>query len=240
MVSIIEVISSPLFLVVYMFAVVSTIVLGLSFKYAIFGVKAFVKKMSGKYGLMFLKMPGGDIKFPPYFVNIEKTEVTLKSKGVTKKFPYTRTDFDEGRFFSFPYCIKDHDDCIRSYGLYGQVTNSDLKPLYHVVEIEGKKIQTDIPVLTKEKSSGVVDPELIHGMISKAGILDNLKELFDKNKILLYVVMASIAVSVISLYVGYENYSMIQQMQPMINQIASNVATKAAEGVTSGALIPAP
>jgi len=235
MVSIIEVISSPLFIVTYLFAVVSTMILIFSFKYALFGVKAFFKKMSGRYGLLWLKMPGGNIKFPPYFVDMEKTEVTIKKKGITKQFPIGRSDFDEGKFFGFPFCIKDHDDVIKTYGLYAQAVNKDYKPLYHKFSHDGKEYETNIPVLTKEKSANLVDPELIHGMIAKAGILDSLKELFDKNKTLLYVIVASIAVSGIALYVAYESYTMLQNITPVIQNIQGQIAAQ-----NAGAMVPAP
>jgi hypothetical protein len=235
MVAIIEVISSPIFLAVYALAMVSVLLLVFSFKYALFGSKAFFKKMSGRYGLMFLKMPGGNIKFPPHFVDMEKTEAKIKSKGVTKRFPYNRTDFDDTRLFGFPFVIKDHDDAIRTYGLYSIDVDTDYKPKFHVFTEGDKTYQTNIPILTQAKSANVVDPELIDGMISKAGVLDSLKELFDRNKTLFYVIIASIAISGISLYVAYESYTMLQTLGPAVESIKATLATSG-----GSAIVPAP
>lgn len=228
-----EIISHPLFLGLYVFFMATVLLLVFSFKYALFGTKAFFKKISGDFGLVFFRTANNDVKFPPVFANLTKTELEVKRSGVKSIYPYTRNQFKEGTFFGFPYCVKDYDDALRNYGLYAEVTKEVIDeetgqlirvPLYHKVNNE----ITNIPVLTAEKSADTVQPEIIDGLISKNSILSSLRELFGKHNLGLVVSVVVGLLVLVSLYLGYENYTMLQQqLIPALQSMAQSSAAAA-------------
>ena len=113
MVSLGELISSPIFIGTYMVAIIFLLLFALSARWSIFGLGYFMKKISGQFGLLFFRTTDGNIKLPK-FVNLNNTEAKIKYRGVTKIFPYDRNEFNLGRFFGMPFTIKDTDDASRT------------------------------------------------------------------------------------------------------------------------------
>lgn len=245
--SIMEVIGHPLFLGLYVATMAMLIVLVFGGKYALFGMIAFFKKSSGKFGLVFLRMADGNIKFPPRFHDMEKPEIEIKAKGVKKIYPLNRNDFREGKFFGFPYCIKDSDDAVRSYGLYAEEFEevidqksgeSTFVTKYQNVSYKDENgkvqtIQTNIPCMTKEKGSYRVDPEIIDGLISKNSILSSIKDLFQKHNMMFVGIIVVGVLVLVSLYIGYENMTMMQErVLPALDSLRGALAESAAEEAT--------
>lgn len=241
--SIIEVISHPLFLGSYVFSMALLILIVFSAKYALFGFNAFFKKSSGKYALVFLRLPDGNISFPPLFHPLEKSEIEIKKKGVKKIFPLHRNDFKDGKFFGFSYVIKDSDDAVRSYGLYaedfkeiidektGESSFETVCETVNATDDNGKVItvQTNIPKMIKEKAGFRVDPEIIDGLISKNSILSSIKDLFAKHNLMFVALIVVGVLVLVGLYLGYENMTMIQQqLIPAIESIKGQLAEQAA------------
>ena len=238
-----EVISHPLFLGLYLVLILLLFVVIFSGKYSLFGLAAFFKKLPGTNALVFFKMPDGNIKFPPKFHNMDKTEIEVKKKGVKKIYPINRNEFTDGKIFGFPYCIKDSDDAVRSYGLYAedfqevQDENGDVKyeTVYETVQAQDENgkvmtVKTNMPRLTKAKGSYRVDPELIDGLISKNSILSSIKDLFQKHNLMFLGLVVVGVMILVSLYLGYENMTMLQeQILPAIDSLKGDIANKAAD-----------
>lgn len=245
---IVETITQPTFLALYALCMVLLFMVVFSAKYVFFGLNAFFKKPSGKYGLVFLRLPDNNIMLPK-FHNMEKTEFELKRKGVKKVFPMHRNDFQDGKFFGFPYCIKDIDDAVRSYGLYAEefqevidpkTQESKFEPVYERFQKQDENGQihtyeTSIPKLTKEKGSFRVDPEIIDGLISKNSILSSIKDLFQKHNLMFVGIIVVGVLVLVSLYLGYENMTMMQeQILPALEQLKGNIAEQSANAASNG------
>jgi len=241
-----EVIGHPLFLGMYVLLMGLLAVVIFGGKYAFFGMKAFFKKSSGKWALVFFRLPDGNIAFPPTFHDMENTEITVKRKGIKKIYPLNRNEFTDGKIFGFAYCIKDSDDAVRSYGLYAEDFeevqdkdgNPSFKPTTHVINAKddsGKiqAVQTNIPKLTKEKGSYRVDPEIIDGLISKNSILSSIKDLFQKHNMMFIGIIVVGVLVLVSLYIGFENMTLMQErLLPALEAVRAEVANSAAEEAT--------
>jgi len=209
--------------------VLAIILIGGSF--LVFGIKHFMLKKSGKYGLLFLRNKSGNIGLPR-FVSLEEESATIKTKYGEKTFPFTPEEFMQGRFFGLPYAIKDWDDANVSYGLLCPKVNEKLQTEFQKVNIEGNSYLTSIPVYHSAKNPGVVDPELHKAVVAKEKLIVGIRDMFTKQNLITILVVVSIIIGLVACYLGYENFVMLEQtVIPLLNQIKSQVGTTIIQGV---------
>jgi len=195
-----------------------------------FGIKHFLFKKSGKYGLLFLRNRSGNIGIPK-FVSLEEESATIKTKEGDKTFPYTPEEFMTGRFFGLSYAIKDWDDANVSYGLLCPKVDNKLKTEYQKIDIDGKLYETTIPVYHTAKNAGVVDPALHKAVVAKEKLIVGIKDMFTKQNLITILVVVAIIVGVVSIYLGYENYVMLEQtVIPTMNSLKTQIGTTIIQG----------
>jgi len=230
MATLVEVISSPLFIGVYVAMMLLFIQFILGAKFGLFGLSFFFKKMSGKFGLVFFKTKDNNFRLPK-FVMMDNDSISLKMGKEKKIFPIHPNEFQEGRFFGLPFTMKDLDDASKVYGIYGYETDDKNNVINHVINSEGKAYDTTIPKLTKYKSAYRVDPSLIDTLVSKLVMLGDVNDI---KKLLLYVgggLMVLGIIGIANIFIGYQIYVMMEQYLP---GIAGKVSQAAATTIIPG------
>lgn len=216
-------------------SIISIIWLALSLRWSIFGLVGRLYRAKG-YGLLLLKSNTDNIGFPK-FVDLNSESIKVKkSQGLFKPakvsiYAVNRDDFMGMRLFGFPFCIKDFDDATKSYGLYSPVKDLSNNQIFETITLTNEKGETveaptDIPKLTRHKSGSVVDPEMVHAIISKNTVLSSINQFMKNNKMVLTVAALALLASIAAAYFGYNIYNQITlNVIPKIGQCAATQAS---------------
>lgn len=193
----------------------------LTFPYVFGGLRIMLGKFKYKSntGLVFLRSKSGN--FPmPYPCDLTSSKFTIKLAKAEHTFPITREMFREsGNFFGLPFIMFDVEDAKNTIGLYYQQSDEQGEPL-----LDGR---TNEPYLSKVKPAVTLPPSIIKALIGEQALTQALKELFEKNQILLYILIGNIIVSGIAVFLLYEYTSTTvpnieNQLQTIIGLVGTN------------------
>lgn len=194
--------TGDLFLIIVSLCVVITIMIifmAMSIRWIMFGLNIMFKRFSkkGNIGLLFIKSKSNNFGIP-HVVDLGKKDYEFSISGTKHLYPIHREAFGkQGLFFGLPYAMYNDDDCKTSLGLMYHAATDKGEPLYH------DDLQT-MPVYTPIKNSVSLGGNFLKALVDEKVFSDALKDFLNKNQVLLFICIGSIAAAGISAYFGYE------------------------------------
>ena len=176
------------------FAVLLMLLLVVTLPYTLAGLRVFLGKLRYKQntGLIFLRSKAGNIPMP-IPCDLTSNQFKIKLNKTENTYPLHRSHFDTGgTFFGHPYIIYDIEDCKNTIGLHYETSDENGNPT-------GK--------ITPIKSAVTLSPSIIKALIGEQALSQALKELFEKNQLLIYMLIGNIAVAGIGAYLAYDTYA---------------------------------
>ena len=181
------------------------IVIVLSGKWFFFGLKDFVKRMKYKshHGYMLLVDKGGNIGIPK-IIDLTKDKYSENDGKVKdgRVWPFSTDDVMKGSFMGRPFLIKSFDDAKTSIGLYFQESDKEGNPLYTILA-DGSRIRK----ISEIKPSVSLSPGFFMALVGDHALTQALKELLQKNGMLLLVLLGVGIGVIVSGFISYTIYS---------------------------------
>jgi hypothetical protein len=176
---------------------------------------------------MFLVDKGGNLGIPK-IIDLRKDKYSEKVDGLKDgaTYPYSTDDLMKGTFLGRSYLIKAYDDAKTSIGFCYQESDINGNPLYNVLA-DGTRIKK----ITELKPSVTLSPGFFTALVGDHALTQALRELLQKNSVLLLVLLG-IGVGIVA--IGFVLYSMYSQSLPEILVAVNNLANMCTTTVVGG------